>query len=189
MSPSSARSWAALAAAIAFLPGAAAGLEIGEVVPDFTMATLDGGRFSLAEAERTHRAVVVLFVSTICPYSNYYDDLVRDMSGELEKKGVIFAAVNSGTVETAEEVRAHARSHGHTFPIIKDPHARVADLLGASRTPEAFLLDSSGALRYHGRVASKLSSPDLKKAIEALLAGKPIRPAETRAFGCAITRD
>jgi hypothetical protein len=43
-------------------------------------------------------------------------------------------------------------------------------------------------LRYHGRVASKLASPDLKSAIEALLEGYPIHPAETKAFGCAIPR-
>jgi hypothetical protein len=43
-------------------------------------------------------------------------------------------------------------------------------------------------LRYHGRIASKISSPDLKSAIEAFLDGRPIHPAETKAFGCAIPR-
>jgi len=50
------------------------------------------------------------------------------------------------------------------------------------------LLDHEGRLRYHGRTASKISSPDLKSALESLLAGRPIRPAETKAFGCAIQR-
>jgi hypothetical protein len=62
-------------------------------------------------------------------------------------------------------------------------------LLGARRTPEAFLLDHEGKLRYRGRIASKLSSPDLKNALDSLLAGRPIRPAETKAFGCAIQRN
>ena len=148
-----------------------------------------GGRhFSLSEVEKTHGAIVVLFVSTICPYSNYYDDLVRDMATELGKKGVAFVAINSGRVESLDEVKAHARAHGHTFGIIKDPDAKIADLLDARRTPEAFLLDASGTLRYHGRIASKLSAPDLSVAVEALLAGQPIHPAETKAFGCAILR-
>src|SRR5262245_36894112 len=98
------------------------------------MATLDGGRFSFAEEQKSHTAVVVLFISTNCPYSNYYNDLIRDMSAEYSRKGIAFVGVNSGTLESFGEVREHAREHGHTFAIIKDPEARIADLLGASRT-------------------------------------------------------
>ena len=127
-------------------------------------------------------------ISTICPYSNYYNDLIRDMSADFAKKGVAFVGVNSGTLETAEEARVHAREHGHTFDIIKDPETRIAELLDARRTPEAYLLDSSGTLRYRGRIASKISAPDLQSAIEALLEGRPVRPAKTKAFGCAIAR-
>jgi peroxiredoxin len=169
-------------------PAPAVGLEVGAIAPDFGMTTLDGRRFSLAEAEKTHSGVVILFLSTICPYSNYYNDLIRDISREFEKKGVAFVGVNSGKLETIEEVRAHARGHGHAFDIIKDPDSRIADLLDARRTPEAFLVDSRGTLRYHGRIASKITAPDLKNAIEAFLAGSPIHPAETKAFGCAIPR-
>jgi len=183
-----ARAAAALVGALLIPPGAAAGLKVGAIVPEFEKTTLEGRRFSLAEAERTHTGVVVLFLSTICPYSNYYNDLIRDMAGEFGKRGVLFVGVNSGGLETAEEARVHALEHGHRFDIIKDPEGRIADLLDARRTPEVFLVDSRGVLRYHGRIASKISSPDLKSAIEAFLAGRPIRPAETKAFGCAIPR-
>ena len=179
----------ALASGILLWTVAAAGaLEIGASAPDFGMKALDGRAFSMVEATKTHNGVVVLFMSTICPYSNYYDDLIRDMASEFGKRGVLFVGVNSGTVETVEEVSTHAREHGHTFEIIKDPNARIAELLDARRTPEVFLFDQTGTLRYHGRIASKLSSPDLKLAIEAMLDGKPVRPAETKAFGCAIVR-
>ena len=176
-----------LGAALAIAATALA-LDVGAVAPDFTMQTLDGRKFSLADAEKSHAAVVVLFISTICPYSNYYNDLIRDMSADFSKKGVAFVGVNSGNLETVEEARAHAKEHGHTFDIIKDPESHVAELLDARRTPEVFVFDSSGALRYHGRIASKLASPDLKSALEALLQGRPIHPAETKAFGCAIPR-
>jgi peroxiredoxin len=170
-------------------PFAAAALKVGAIAPDFEMTTIDGRRFSLAEAEKTHHAVVVMFLSTICPYSNYYNDLIRDMASEFGKRGVVFVGVNSGTSETAEEARVHALAHGHHFDIIKDSDDRIADLFEARRTPEVFLLDSRGMLRYHGRIASKISSPDLKSAIQAFLDGQPIRPAETKAFGCAIPRN
>jgi peroxiredoxin len=177
----------ALGAALA-IAGTGRALDVGAVAPDFTMQTLDGRKFSLADTEKSHAAVVVLFISTICPYSNYYNDLIRDMSADFGKKGVAFVGVNSGNLETVEEARAHAKEHGHTFDIIKDPESHVAELLDARRTPEAFIFDSSGTLRYHGRIASKLASPDLKSALEALLQGNPIHPAETKAFGCAIPR-
>ncbi|HEY3124492.1 MAG TPA: redoxin domain-containing protein, partial [Thermoanaerobaculia bacterium] len=152
-------------------PETAGGLAVGVVVPDFGMTTLEGRRFSLVEAEKTHSGVVILFLSTICPYSNYYNDLIRDMAAEFAKRNVLFVGINSGGLETAEEMRAHAREHGHAFDIIRDPDSRIAELLDARRTPEAFLLDSSGTLRYHGRIASKITSPDLKSAIEAMLEG------------------
>lgn len=179
---------AALAGILLLTHGTASALSVGAVVPDFSATTLDGKHFSLAEAEKAHSAVVVVFLSTICPYSNYYNDLLRDMATEFGKKGVVFVGVNSGRLETVEEIRTHARAHGHSFDIIKDSDDRIADLLDAQRTPEAFLFDQQGTLRYHGRIASKISSPDLKVAIEALLEGRPIRPAETKAFGCAIPR-
>ena len=179
---------AALALALLASPIAVRALKVGALAPDFEMTTIEGRRFSLAEAQKTHTGVVVMFLSTICPYSNYYNDLIRDMSVEFGKKGVLFVGVNSGPLETAEEARAHALEHGHRFDIIKDPEDRIADLFDARRTPEVFLLDSRGMLRYHGRIASKISSPDLKSAIQAFLDGRPIRPAETKAFGCAIPR-
>ncbi len=170
-------------------PGILGGLEIGAVAPEFRMATLEATNFSLAIAEKSHKGVVVLFMSTICPYSNYYNDLIRDMAVEFEARGIIFVGVNSGRLETSEEARTHARAHGHTFDIIKDPGSRIAGLLDARRTPEVFVLDHEGKLRYHGRIASKISSPDLKNALDSLLAGRPIRPAETKSFGCSIPRD
>jgi peroxiredoxin len=179
---------AALAGALLASASAAGGLKIGAIAPEFEMTTVEGRRFSLTEAKKTHAGVVILFMSTICPYSNYYNDLIRDMAGEFGKRGVLFVGVNSGRLETAEEARTHARAHGHRFDIIKDPDDRIADLFEARRTPEVFLLDSHGTVRYHGRIASKVSSPDLKSAIEAFLDGQPIRPAETKAFGCAIPR-
>ena len=179
---------AALVVALLASPIAARALKVGALAPDFEMTTIEGRRFSLAEAQKTHTGIVVMFLSTICPYSNYYNDLIRDLAAEFGKKGVAFVGVNSGRLETAEEARAHANEHGHRFDIIKDPDDRIADLFDARRTPEVFLLDSRGMLRYHGRIASKLSSPDLKTAIEAFLDGRPIRPAETKAFGCAIPR-
>jgi hypothetical protein len=72
--------------------------------------------------------------------------------------------------------------------VIKDEGLSIADRLGADRTPEAFLVDASGRLRCRGWVKSKQESPDLRKALDAVLDGRPVRKARTKAFGCAVDR-
>ena len=168
--------------------------SIGSAAPSFTLTTLDGRSFSLAEAARSHKAVVVMFIATKCPYSNAYNDRMRDMAAAYEKKGVLFAGINSNKSEPAEEVTSHARQHGLRFLLMKDPDNKVADLYEARHTPEVFVVDPEGKLRYHGRIdenyedPSKVTSPDLKNALDSLLAGQPIAKAETKAFGCSIKR-
>jgi peroxiredoxin len=184
------------AAAILGLAGeaCAAGPLIGAPAPDFQRTTLDGKSFSLSEAARSRTAVVVMFIATQCPYSNAYNDRMRDMAIAYEKQGILFVGINSNKSEPADDVAAHARKHGFTFPLMKDPGNKVADLYAAGHTPEIFVVDRGGMLRYHGRIdenyenPSRVASPDLKDALDAMLAGKPVAKAETKAFGCSIKR-
>ncbi len=172
----------------------AAAPQVGAPVPQFTLTTVDGKTFSLADAARSHKAVVVMFIATKCPYSNAYNDRMRDMAAAYAKQGVLFAGINSNKTEPAEEVIDHAKKHGFAFPLMKDPDNKVADLYEARHTPEIFVVDPDGKLRYHGRIdenyeePTKVTSPDLKNALDALIAGRPIAKAETKAFGCSIKR-
>jgi peroxiredoxin len=176
------------ATALLLLASSVSALEIGTAIPSFSGKTVQGSTFSLADARKGHRAVVVIFRSTLCPYSNYYNDRLREMTAEYSRKRVLFVAVHSDRWETEDDIRVHAAKYGHTFPVIRDPDGRVATLLNARRTPEVFLMDGDGKLRYHGRIAAKIGTPDLRNALDALLAGRPISPAETKAFGCSIDR-
>lgn len=178
-----------LTAVLTVLSAGAFGLEIGSTVPSFDGKTVQGSTLSLAEARKDHQAIVIIFRSTLCPYSNTYNDLLKNMSAEYAKKSVLFVAVHSDRWETEDDIRAHASKYGHTFPMIRDPGGHIARLLDARRTPEVFLVDSEGKLRYHGRIAAKIGTPDLRNALDALLAGRPIQPAVTKAFGCSIRRD
>jgi peroxiredoxin len=180
--------------AVAAGPALAESPAIGAPAPAFSLTTIDGKPFSLAGAEKADSLVVLVFISTQCPYSNAYNDRMRDMAAAYAGKGVQFVGINSNVAETVQDVADHARKHGHTFTIVKDPGNKVADLYDAKRTPEVFVVDKDGKLRYHGRIddnsddAAKVSSPDLKNALDALLAGQPVVKAETKAFGCTIKR-
>jgi len=180
--------------ALAATPALAASPAIGADAPTFSLTTIDGKPFSLADATKSNSLVVVMFISTQCPYSNAYNDRMRDMAAAYAKKGVQFVGVNSNKTETVQDAVDHAKKHGHTFTIVKDPDNKVADLYDASHTPEVYVVDKAGKLRYHGRIdensddASKVTSPDLKNALDALLGGQTVAKAETKAFGCSIKR-
>jgi peroxiredoxin len=181
---------AAAAAGTALADGPA----IGAAAPNFQLTAIDGKSFSLADAEKQYKAVVLVFIATKCPYSNAYNDRMKQMAEDFAKKGVLFVGINSNSTEPVEEVKEHAKSHAFGFTILKDPGNKIADLYDAKRTPEVFIVDKDGKVRYHGRIdenyedAAKVTSPDLKNAVDALVSGQAISKAETKAFGCTIKR-
>jgi len=182
---------AALALLLARDAGAEAGrqpLRIGAEIPDFTATSLKGEPLSLKVAIAEHKAVVVLFLSTVCPYANYFASHMSELNERYGRRGVLFIGVNSNNWESKDEVAEHAQQRGFAFPMVKDEGHKLADRLGATATPEAFLVDASGLLRYRGWVKSRQESPDLQRALDAVLEGRPVRRPETKAFGCAIDR-
>jgi peroxiredoxin len=172
----------------------AEGPAIGAAAPNFQLTTLDGKPFSLADAEKSNKAVVLMFIATKCPYSNAYNDRMRQMAEDYSKKGVLFVGINSNKTEPEDEVKTHASQNKWAFTLVKDPGNKVADLYDAKRTPEVYVVGADGKLLYHGRIdenyeePTKVTSPDLKNALDQILAGKPVAKAETKAFGCTIKR-
>jgi peroxiredoxin len=162
--------------------------EIGQPLPDFEATSLEGQAVSLRAVVGGHKAVVILFLSTVCPYVNHFADYIRELNVRYGPQGVLFVGINSNNWESREEVAEHARQHGFAFAIVKDEKHRIADRLGADRTPEAFLVDAEGRLRYRGWVKSKQESPDLQRALDAVLKGRPVSRPLTKAFGCAVDR-
>ena len=182
---------ACLAAAVVFAAEPAS-LQVGGPAPDFSLPGSDGATHSLAQAGSA-KGTVLIFVSTRCPVSNAYNDRMAELASRYQPQGVRFLGVNSNKAEMPDEIASHAKDHKLSFPVLKDAGNKVADLYGASVTPEAFVIDPSGVLRYHGRIDNSqdrgdVKSRDLAEALDALLAGKEIQPKEAKAFGCSIKR-
>jgi peroxiredoxin len=177
------------------LAAGAADLKIGAPAPDFTLpAASDGKAVALKDLLAKNKAVAVVFVATKCPVSNAYNTRMAALGKEYAAKGIPLVGINSNKTEPAAEVKEHAEKHGFTFPVLKDEGNRIADAYGATKTPEVFVLDPKGILIYHGRIdenqdePANVKSPDLRNALEAVLSGKPVPAAETKAFGCTIKR-
>jgi peroxiredoxin len=166
--------------------------SIGSTVADFKLPDAEGKQHSLASL-RGKNGTVLIFISTQCPVSNAYDARMEKLAQDLRARGVNVVGINSNVSETPADIRAHASAKGLSFTILKDAGNRVADQLDAQVTPEAYFLDASNKLVYRGRIdnsrrGDSITSEELREAVEATLAGKPVAKSEVKAFGCSIKR-
>jgi thiol-disulfide isomerase/thioredoxin len=162
-------------------------------------------RFNLLDAEgRNHsdqewkgaRAVVLLFLATECPISNRYAPEIKRLVGEYAAGGVAFYGVNSDPDIGEHAARRHSRSYGFDFPVLMDPAQTLARRTGVDLTPTAVVLSPVGRLLYRGRIDNRNLDfgkyrdagvqPDLRLAIDAVIAGRPVAAPFTKAIGCVL---
>jgi peroxiredoxin len=156
---------------------------VGDQAPAFvlkTVAKADPRSLNDLIHAPDRRGAVLVFVSARCPYvaqaRQPLGDLFRQYGGT-----VAFAGLNSNQNESADDVKTDA-AYNFPFSILRDQGSKVADLYGAERTPEVFLIDAKGVIRYHGGVA------DLGAALGDFTAGRTVAKSEAKAFGCTIKR-
>jgi peroxiredoxin len=171
------------------LPAAPA---IGTTIDDFKLPDADGAEHSLKSLTGKNGAVII-FVATKCPVSNAYNDRMEKLAQDYKAKGINVIGINSNNTEPASEVKSHASEKHLSFAILKDDGNKIADRLGATRTPEAYVIDRSGKLVYHGRIdnsqnSANITANDLREALDELLAGKQVTKTGGAAFGCSIKR-
>jgi len=165
---------------------------IGTMLDDFKLPDADGAEHSL-KALMGKNGAVIIFIATRCPVSNGYNERMEKLAADYKAKGINVIGINSNVTEPASEVKSHAAEKHLTFTILKDDGNKIADRLGANHTPEAYVVDASGKLVYHGRIdnsqnTANITSNDLRDALDAILAGKPIQKTTSLAFGCSIKR-
>ena len=165
---------------------------IGTMIDDFKLPDVDGKEHSL-NSLKGKSGTVLIFIATKCPVSNAYNERMEKLAQEYRAKGINVIGVNSNVTEPAAEVKSHAAEKHLTFTILKDDGNKIADKLGATRTPEAYFLDANNKLLYHGRIdnskdAAQVNVNDLRDALDSALAGKPVEKTTAAAFGCSIKR-
>ncbi|HEX4946717.1 MAG TPA: redoxin domain-containing protein [Blastocatellia bacterium] len=166
-------------------------VPVGQPAPDFTLKDTSGKAHSL-KAYRG-QTVVIGFVGTKCPIANAYITRMNGIAADYKAKNVVFLGINSNVNEPLKLVKEHAAKAKYGFAILKDDGNVVADSYGASVTPEMYIIDAEGVLRYHGRVDNasderRVERHDLRVALDELLAGHSISKADLKAFGCVIKR-
>lgn len=139
---------------------------------------------------------VLVFVSNDCPIANRYAPEIRRIAREYGRLGVGFWVVHPLADETEASIREHTREYGLPGTVVRDPERRLVGLLGIRVTPEVAVVDGEGRLRYRGRVddrypalgqkRAKATRRDLCEALDAVLAGREVAEARTRAVGCVL---
>lgn len=169
--------------------------ELGKPVPSFILKNYDGK--PVASTSNKHDLTVLAFVSTRCSFSNDYNARLSRFAQEYAARGekrVRVIGINSGANEKPEAIARHARDNGLPYPVTKDEGNVIADRFQAQKTPEVWVLDKRGVVRYHGAIDDHYEEAQVKKsylrdAVEALLEGKEPAIAETEPQGCAIKRE
>jgi peroxiredoxin len=165
---------------------------IGATIDEFSLPDTSGKEQSLKSLKGA-KGTVLIFIAVQCPVSNAYNERMEKLAEDYKAKGITVIAINSNASDSADDVKNHAAQNNLKFAILKDPGNKIADRLGATKTPEAYLLDANNKLLYHGRIdnskdAAGVNSSELRDAIEATIAGKPVEKTSAMAFGCTIKR-
>jgi peroxiredoxin len=162
-------------------------VALGATVADFTLPDINGKSRSLASL-KGKKGTLVFFSSARCPMIVSYHERLLKIAQDYQAKGINVVAINSNATESLAEIKQHAADNKLPYTVLRDAGAKVADQFNAQVTPEIYLLDAANKLVYHGgvddnRSAELVKNNYLRDALDALLAGKPIERAETRAFG------
>ena len=166
-------------------------------VRDFALADVKGHAHTAADW-KDRKAVVLLFVATECPVSNYYTSEYVRLAKAFADKGVVFYGVHPDSDVTAADAARHADEYRLPFPVLLDPTHAVTVQTGVKVVPEAVVLSPAGRILYRGRIDDRynasgvrrevVTTHDLENALAAVVAGKAPPVAERPAYGCPLPR-
>jgi len=172
-------------------------LPLGTPAPDFSLVNVDGRTISLADF-RDKPALLVMFICNHCPFVKHVAGELSALGAEYQEKGVGVVAINSNDVsahpgDSPEQMVHEAEMRGYAFPYLFDETQEVAAAYHAACTPDFFLFDKDQKLAYRGQLDPSrpsngipVTGEDLRRALDAVLAGKPVAEPHRSSLGCNI---
>lgn len=177
-----------------------AALEIGSAIPqaDKPMKATNGKMITLQQA-KGEKGLIVMFSCNTCPFVIKSQARTHEMMELAKAKGFGFIIINSNEAQRDDEdsydaMKKYAEQQKYNVPYVVDEKSAMADLFGATRTPEVFLFNAEGTLAYRGAMEDNPINPKaskemfLRMAIDAVANGKSAAPNTTKSIGCGIKR-
>jgi hypothetical protein len=156
---------------------------------------VDGQRYS-AGSFKDKPILALIFTGNACPTAKAWDGELARLQRMYYHFGLQIVMINPNNSylspeDTFDRMIKRSESGGFNFPYLKDEAAALAKRLGATVTPQVFVFDAVGALRYSGRIADSRRPAatmryDLKEAVEELAAGLDVTVESTEPFGCSL---
>jgi peroxiredoxin len=165
-------------------------LKIGDPAPPFELPGVDGQTHSLDDYEE--QPVAVVFSCCHCPYVMAWEDRINEIASDYAgRAGVVCVNSNDHIGDSFADMEKRASEKRFVFPFVRDESQDVAVAYSPTRTPEAFVFDAERRLVYHGAPDSDYRDPNsaepyLRRALDAVLAGRTPPVAETPPVGCTI---
>jgi len=166
--------------------------------PSISVRNLEGAPVQPL-ADVGQKATVLFFVMHECPVANGYAPEIARIMSEYSAKGIRSYVVYVEDDLTPAKARDHARDYGFKSGTVLDPKHLLVKAAGATISPEAAVLSPAGDALYRGRIDDRVADfgkrrveptrRDLRLALDAILAGKPVSARLTRAIGCYIPED
>jgi hypothetical protein len=178
-------------------------MSIGDPMPSFeSLPAIDGSTLSSSALDQD--VVVLVSLANHCPWVRGMDgDLVKLVQGlDGRSVRVVAFSVNHREEDRLPAMKEHAGKAGYNFTYVYDDSQELGRDLGATHTPEYFVFDKARKLVYTGALydsPAKMGSDGkphymngeprvhyVRDAIDATLAGQPVKVAETSAPGCTV---
>jgi peroxiredoxin len=171
---------------------------LGKLAPDFSLPDVLSGKMVSRDGVKGAGGLLVMFLCVHCPFVKYVEQGIARFAGDYAGQGLGIVGISSNDAaafpdDSPEGMRAQAKRLGFTFPYLYDESQQVARAYEAACTPDFFLYDRDLKLVYRGQFdASRpsltvpVTGSDLRRAVEALLAGKPPLEEQHASLGCNI---
>ncbi len=172
-------------------------LPLGTTAPDFKLPDTDGKVISLADF-KDKSALLVLFICNHCPYVKHIRTGLAQLARDYQPRHVAVVGINSNDVanypeDSPAKMKAEVKSAGYIFPYLYDESQAVAKAYRAACTPDIYLFDQNQKLVYRGQFDDSrpgngipVTGKDLRVALDAVLADKPVPTNQKASIGCNI---
>ena len=173
-------------------------LDLGTKAPDFSLPDVVTGRRVSLSAFQNKKALLVMFICHHCPFVKHVKSELARLGDDYAAKDIGIVAISSNDPAVAADdspdgLKRMVADWGLHFPVLYDESQAVAKSYNAACTPDFFVFDGGRKLAYRGQLddsrpsnGKPVTGVDLRAAIDAVLAGRPVSAEQRPSLGCNI---
>jgi peroxiredoxin len=144
-------------------------LAVGDPVPAYSIAVLDGDTAKVGPGVEQPLTLVNVWATWCVPCQKEFPDLEK-IHRDYGPRGLRVLGVSVDADDDVERIREFAKTYSATFPIAHDRSGKIQDLFQALGVPESYLISTDGRLLYRNPGAFPEGAARMRAAVEAALA-------------------